>query len=572
MKLDFLQSNVNNPYEYLRSVAKARGCGTQEEIDEFLNPLPSINNTISSLTDYVKGRDRLVSAVEKQEKIVIYGDYDVDGITSLVQLIDFIKATGHTNHAWFIPDRIADNYGLTFSGLEKCIHDSTPQLVITVDCGSNSIDEIKWLKEKGIDCIVIDHHEVVQSDKRHPSIAHLNPKAFEPVNEELASMCASGFTFLFCEQIASDESISNWNRNRSLLLAGLGTLADVMPLVGINRALVKHSLKLANDENELKQIPGLVALKNVSKTKEVKSYTYGFQWGPRLNAMGRLEEATASVKLLLSKAQEEAEPYAEMCDRTNTERQNMQDKIIEETTEQAQALVGLGHKVIVVVGKEWHTGIVGIVASRIKETYNRPAIVCGWHEEDACWKGSGRSVDGFDLGGATESAVNEEILLGGGGHKMACGLSFTNEKLSDLRDWMNSKCPLTEDDFVPSYTVLGYSFAQPPETWLDIYDKLEPFGNGNPKPLLYLQGTLMWSDEKRTRDGERVWGVKGGFRCVDGPDKLLYLTWSDVERAMTEWQKGNDYQMVIKLRKSVKEYPGETRTYYNRDVEDCELL
>jgi len=578
MKLKTIQINTNDPNAYLKAVAKNVGCKSEKEITEFLSANPQIHNTISKLPDYIKARNRLKKSIMNKEHIVIYGDYDCDGITSLVQMIDMLEVAGHNkvNISWFIPNRMTDSYGLTRSGLERCIAEHKPSLLISVDCGSSSINEINWLKKKGIDCIVIDHHEVAPQKNQHPAIAHLNPKAFSgknPSMEKLTSMSASGLTFLFCEQFINDYSIDNWNRNRALILAGLGTIVDVMPLIGNNRALVKHSLRLANDENELKCIPGLVALKNVSKTGEIKSYTYGFQWGPRLNATGRLVEAIISVKLLLSKTLNEAEPFAEKCNKTNIKRQSIQEKILKEAYVEAKSLVDIHkHKVLILNKKSWHTGIVGIVASKIKDQFNRPVIVCGWDKKEECWKGSGRSVDGFDLGDAIESAVKKGILSSGGGHKMACGLSFHNKKLNEIQNWMNNKCSLSEEDFVPSYTVLGYAFDQEVDVWLNIFEHLEPFGNGNPRPFVYINyGKLMWLDEKKTRDG-KVWAIKAGFRCQNGPDKLLYFLWSNVDRAIIEWQKGNNYQMVLNVNKSVKEYNGEKITYYNWHVKDSEQV
>lgn len=300
------------------------------------------------------------------------------------------------------------------------------------------------------------------------------------------------------------------------------------------------------------------------------SNTYGFQWGPRLNALGRLEDATISVKLLLSKTVKDAEPLAEKCNEANIERKNIQDKIVEEAIAEAHSLMNdHRHKVIILNNKAWHTGIVGIVASKIKERFQRPAIICGWQEDKGCWKGSGRSVCGFDLGEATHSAKIRGILLGGGGHEMACGLSFDTKHLAELRNWMNDKCLLTEEDFAPSYTVLGNRFDQSEEAWVRIYEQLEPFGNGNPKPWLYASGRLMWSGDNKTKEGV-VWSIRAGFRCEDGPDKLIYFTWKNIEQAMAKWQKGSDYQMVLSVSESIKEYPDGKKTYYNWDVRDCE--
>jgi single-stranded-DNA-specific exonuclease len=198
MNLHFIQTDGSTTEDYLMAVAKNVGCTTIEEIQMFLNPQPPIINPIDIYPDYATARDRLILAIEKNERISIYGDYDCDGITSIVQLIHLLSAAGHTNYSWFIPDRMEDSYGLTLSGLEKCVKQYNPQLIISVDCGSNSINEIKWLRERNIDCIVLDHHEIFSSNEKHPAIAHLNPKCFEPRNEDLASMCASGFVFLFC--------------------------------------------------------------------------------------------------------------------------------------------------------------------------------------------------------------------------------------------------------------------------------------------------------------------------------------------------------------------------------------
>ncbi|MFQ5975525.1 MAG: DHH family phosphoesterase [Candidatus Hydrothermarchaeales archaeon] len=573
MKLKIIQPETNTLEAYLKAAAEAVGCKTEEEITEFLSPSPSIRNTINALPDYIKGKDRLRKAVAHHERILIYGDYDCDGITSLVQMLDLLEAVEHTNPAWFIPDRMADDYGLKQSGVERCIEKYHPQLLITVDCGSNSFNEIRWLKNQGVDCIVIDHHGVVESSDSHPAVAHMNPKAFAQNNPHvmaLAEMSTAGLVFLFCEQFCKDNRIGEWDRNRALLLAGLGTLVDVMPLTGVNRALVKHSLGLANNPQDLQRVPGLVALKRICGTGHVRSSTYGFQWGPRLNATGRLEEAKVSVKLLLTKNESEAMPFAEACDKTNTERQKLQAEMVEEAI--AQALPKVDNRVLILAQKDWHPGIVGIVASKVKDKFFRPAIVCGWHKEGDFWKGSGRSVEGFDLGDATEDAVNAGVLLRGGGHKMACGLCVDEDKLALLEDFMNSMCTLTNDDFLPRYTVLGDAFNLDSDSWIDIFQRLEPFGNSNPKPRLLIEGArLLWSKEVRKNDGE-VWAVKAGFRCDDGPDKLLYLTWTDLQRAESEWQKGADYRMVVSLSRSEKQADDETTVYHNWRIEDCERI
>ncbi|MEZ5404650.1 MAG: DHHA1 domain-containing protein [Verrucomicrobiia bacterium] len=576
MKLVHLETKGSKPRDLLEAVCHARGCETMEEIEEFLCVSPEISNSIAQLPDYSKAEERLLRALKNQEHIVVFGDYDADGITALVQMHDLLKAAGHDAFHWFIPDRMEDDYGLTQGAVEKCLAAFHPQLIITVDCGSSSQAAIRFLHEHKVDCIVIDHHSVELSLEKHPSYAHLNPKAFtlDHSTEALAELSAAGLVFLFCEQFVQAAKIQNWDRERALILAGLGTIVDVMPLRRINRALAKHSLHCANRLEILEKIPGLLALKQVVKTDRVTVQTYSFQWGPRLNAMGRLEEASCSVQLLLSKDIKEAMPLAQKCDDYNRERQLLQRKMESSAFEQAQSLLEKNPNdiVLLLADKEWHPGVVGIVASRVKERWGRPAILCGWHQGAGYWKGSGRSLEPYDLGTGIKQAVEAGLLLKGGGHRAAAGLTLKAEQLEVFRRWLNENCMHALKDFQLEHEILAeVEGSRTPNAlelarkWHTLLSRLEPFGMGNPLPhLLLSRAELRWGPEpKLARETGKIWAYRAGFSWSG--QGLLFVDWPDPERAANEWKKGESYNLVV----HVNTYQGMSELVYGWRVRDC---
>lgn len=579
MKMARLEVKGEKPRDLLEAICRARGCQTIEEIEEFLSALPPLINLISQLPDYAKAEERLLRALKQKERIVIFGDYDCDGITALVQMLDLLKAANHTALDWFIPDRMEDDYGLTQGAVEKCLDAFQPQLLITVDCGSSSLSAIQFLKEHKVDCLVIDHHSIELGLESHPAYAHLNPKAFPSLLDNKAShlteLSAAGLVFLFCEQFTQNAQIKNWDKERALILAGFGTVVDVMPLRHINRALAKHSLHCANQSAFLNKIPGLVALKQIASTDRITVQTYAFQWGPRLNATGRLEEATCSVQLLLAPDLATALTFAQKCDTFNQERKAVQKKIEESAFHQAEALLAQNPKttILVLADKTWHPGVVGIVASRVKERWSRPAILCGWHESSGYWKGSGRGLEPYDLGSEVKQALQQGLLLKGGGHRAAAGLTLALEKLDSLREWLCSNCTHRLEDFQLAHEILAEvegkltpNAIELAKKWHTLFTRLEPFGMGNPMPhLLLASAELRWGPEpKMTRDTGKIWAYRAGFSWSG--NGLLFVDWPEAERAANEWQKGERYDLVIQ----VSTYQGAREMVYGWKVRDCQ--
>ena len=578
MKVARLEVKGTKPSDFLEAVCRARGCQTKQETEEFLQELPPIFNPIAQLPDYQKAEERLLRAIQQKERIVIFGDYDCDGITALVQMVHLLETAKHEALHWFIPDRMEDDYGLTQSAVEKCLAAFQPQLLIAVDCGSSSQKTIQFLKERQVDCIVIDHHSIESHAKLHPAYAHLNPKSYLLTNEalKLTELSAAGLVFLFCEQFTKAARIDWWDKDRALILAGFGTVVDVMPLRHINRALIKHSLYLANQSEILKRIPGLLALKKISATQHITVQTYSFQWGPRLNATGRLEEATCSVQLLLSKNLPQALALAEKCNSFNLERKTIQKKIEESAFQQAEELLSQNPDtpILVLSHKEWHPGVVGIVASRVKERWVRPAILCGWHESAGYWKGSGRGLEPYDLGAEIKRALEQGLVLKGGGHRAAAGLTLNPDQFETFREWLNKNCSVALKDFQFAHEVLAEvegkitsEAANLAQKWHRLFTKLEPFGMGNPLPYLLLSSAeLRWGPEpKITQETGKAWAYRAGFSWSG--EGLLFVDWPEPERAIKEWKKGERYNLVM----HVTSYQGTREMVYGWRVKDCQI-
>lgn len=570
MKFRYLQPKGKGEKDFLEAVARARGCVTSSDIAEFLDPLPPIRNHIAQLPDYSRAAERLRTALARHERVILFGDWDGDGVIALIQMYDLIKATGHEELHWFIPDRRSDDYGLTLEAVKKCYDSFHPNLVITVDCGSPSHESVQWLNDRQVDTIVIDHHQLGSRPDPLPALAHLNPKACPletPEVAEMREMSAAGLAFLFCDQFADESRLDGWDRVRSLILAGVGTVVDVMRLVGVNRALAKWALHLASSPKHLARVPGFVALNEVAKVREISPSTFAFVWGPRLNASGRLEEATAAVKLLMSESVSEAVQWAERCHAANEERRKIQASIAKSALAQAENFIGSskeGVRILVLFDQSWHPGVVGIVASRVKERFSRPAIVLGWHEDGFC-KGSGRSIPSYDMGGAIYSAAKAGVILGGGGHRMAAGLKTTLDQVDTLRHWLNDNCVLSDDDFVPDVEILGRFNSLTQSEWFKVFDVLEPFGNGNPRPALYLpKAKLITAPSSLTsRDGDE-WALKAKFETENGD--VIECVWTDVDAARKCWKVGRVYNAALNLTSSVKG----SKRYFDWRISICE--
>lgn len=597
--------------DLIAAVARARGCETPGEVARFLEPDPPIENALRRLPAYPAARDRLASALGLGQKIVLFGDYDADGITALVQLRRFWRAAGLPDGrvAWFVPDRQRHEYGLSRAAVEECLRLHRPDLLLALDCGSSSLETIAWLRGRGVDVVVLDHHAVAAAGAAHPAVAHLNPAACGggavggldgPGDRgdrgdlgdlsDLRRMSASGLAYLFCEALAEDLRVAAWDRDAGLLLAAVGTVADVMPLRGTNRALVKRALRLAAD-GALARLPGLAALHETSATSAIDVRTLGFQWGPRLNAPGRIEDAAHPVDLLLADDLETARPLAQRCQAANRQRQELTRDIEAEALRIASERLREhpAETVLVLGAPQWHPGIVGIVASRLRERFTRPVIVCGGHD-DGTWKGSGRSLEGYDLGAEVRAAHEAGLLLRGGGHALAAGLAMEPERLEALRVWLNGRSRLAPDDLVPHHEVLCEAAAVPSEDlqewcdgpdprqdggqlarfWTRVFDLLEPFGAGNPRPALLLRrAELRWGPEpKRRKADQSVWALAAGFAC--GGSGLLFAEWTDLERAEACFVRGARCDVVCSPTRSPRTGSGPEQYWYGWRVIEAE--
>lgn len=381
------------------------------------------------------GVERVFKAIEQGEKIVLYGDYDVDGVTSVAIMKRVLNDLGAQNVRAFLPDRFDEGYGLTEAGVKRCLSSDKPQLLLVLDCGTNSCKEVNELTQAGVDVIILDHHEAHEPSKPHALINYKRKSGAKLDSEFLATeYCTAGLVFKFCHALLKLGRSRNMAAAQSLDLkeyldlVALATIADIAPLTGENRILARHGLK----QMGATRFPGMKALMKVSGIQSALSgYDCGFKLGPRLNASGRLESAMASLELLLTEQDSVAMKLAEQLDAINRERQAEEARVLLEARKQAEKqFKDPESRVLVLSGKGWHEGVVGIVASRIVREFHMPAFVIA-HNEDGTGKGSGRSVEGFNMAKAIDAT--REKLLRGGGHAMAAGVSLQMEKIEEWR-------------------------------------------------------------------------------------------------------------------------------------------
>lgn len=565
-----------------------RGGGIDRYTREFAAscpPLPELS--LADVPAWADADKHITKVIKAKRDILIYGDYDCDGVCSTTLMLDYLECAGlsHKKCHWFIPNRFNDKYGLTMRSLENVLTEMKvkPALLIAVDCGSPSKVELEYLREQHISTIVIDHHPVEPTGSAHPADVHLNPKGWPELRKrkDLNELCAAGLVFLFCRAMAKHNSLENWDVDRATILAGLATCADVVPIFRLNRTLVKRAIALYNQSanSESTPVPGLLELhqqfyqghqRKTGRFPDIDEATLGFEWAPCINATGRLDEARQSLELLRVRDPELAKPIADECRKMNQRRSYVQRRILEEARRQALSQVGNfpPAKVILAVGKHWNIGVVGVVAGRLREEFERPAIVCGM-DETGTWRGSGRSVDGFDMGGAFRRASQPDgdekaKILAGGGHKMAGALSFQEEQRPDFHNWMNDQCTLSESDFIHTAKVVALAEEFPPNWWSYLLSELRPFGQGHGyTPILlhdaWLENVFFGKfrndldepdvdpeDKKKLPDLFAI----GRFQPRSKPNARISAFWRDCERARREWRHGRCYTLELDVRLS----------------------
>lgn len=463
----------------LASLLVARGLSDPGEAEDFLHPrLASLPDPLDTPGLEAAAR-RLASAVQRGEKVVLYGDYDVDGVTSLAIMHRFLAAAG-LPAGWFLPLRESEGYGLSRDGLDRVFAESRPTLVVALDCGTSSCDEAAWLAAQGVELVIVDHHEPKSGIA--DCAAMVNPK----VAGGNTDLCTAALAFKLCHGIQKITGRREPDLREFLDLAALGTICDLAPLRGENRILVRHGLTRLSQT----RWQGLRALMDVaSVVPPVTTAEVGFRLGPRLNAAGRLNTAEASLRLLLTEDPAEARSLARDLDGFNRERQELEQQVLEAALADLKAHFDPARDcAVVVAGDGWHSGVVGIVASRLCRKFHRPALVIGFDEAGE-GHGSGRSVEGLSL---VEALGDCAALLGPfGGHHMAAGLNLQRSEFDRFRKAFVEAAAkrLSASDLIPRLKLdTRIDVADLDHSHLEDLALLEPCGMGNPAPVFFARG------------------------------------------------------------------------------------
>jgi len=458
-------------------------------IDFFLNPtIKDLLPNPYTIKDMQKAIDRSYEAIYKTEKIAIFGDYDVDGASSTALLSRYFLSINQ-KVITYIPDRKKEGYGPSIEAFNSLINAGT-DIIFTVDCGTLSFKPIIEAQKKKTDVIVLDHH---QSEIKIPNAcAVVNPNRHDDTSN-LNYLCAAGVCFMFLVALNKKLRDSNWfkinninepNIINLLDLVSLATICDVVPLIDLNRAIVKQGLKIIKRRSNL----GLKTLYDLCNIKsQPTTYDLGFKLGPRINAGGRVGKSSQGSELLISDDPQKAYKIALDLDNSNSERQSIEKVLSEKVNMEVKNYHN--HPVLVLSGTDWHEGIIGIVASRVKEKYNKPTILISVNGNIG--KGSARSIYGFDIGAQIIKAVQSNILERGGGHKMAGGFTLPKENIDSFRNFLiNSfeklKISNSQERFLYVDAKIAPSALN--EEFYEEINSLAPFGSGNNEPKFVIEG------------------------------------------------------------------------------------
>ncbi len=469
-------------------VLVSRGLSDSDVASRFLNPRLSDLSDPFEIAGMAAAVDRIWKAIDDGERITVFGDYDADGVSSTALMVLALRELG-VEPDFYVPSRREDGYGLTVDALSKVIDATKPDLVITVDCGTTAVDAVAMARDRGVDVVVTDHHEnghVPLPD----AVAVVNPKLGG--DDDVAVLSGVGVAFKLCHGLVKRGSesdrpgVQGLDLRNFLDLVALGTVADVVPLIGENRTLVRHGLK------SIRALPrcGMQALLRVASVRTVVDcYHLGFLIGPRINAAGRLASAEPALNLLLSDNPGKAKRLAGQLDAYNRERKRIEEQIAAEAVDEIDPTFDEDQMRGIVVGREgWHAGTIGIVAARLCGRYKRPAVVIAF-DENGFGRGSCRSVDSVDVVAAL--AECEALLETFGGHKAAAGLSIQRENLDAFRDAFNAACAaqVAADDLVATYAVDAWiTLGEADDMLLEAVNSLRPLGLGNPTPTWGARG------------------------------------------------------------------------------------
>ena len=466
------------------AVLVSRGMTDPEEVATFLHPSLDALGNPELLPDFIAARDAILGARERKETIFVHGDYDVDGVTSAALFTRFLQTIG-CNVIAHVPHRMKHGYGVHHEAIEHAQREGA-KLFLTCDCGISAHEQVDMAKEAGMAVVVTDHHTVGDTLPAASAVVNPHRKDSEYPFKEL---CGAGVVFRLCEGLTTELGMKKEQYRRAFLdLTVLGTVADVMPLTGENRVIAAHGIRLLKETRK----PGLRALIRESGVLErgdgqLRCWHIGFMLGPRLNAAGRIDDAARSLKLLLSTDDIESGLIAREIEGINKERKEQQERLITEAVEKVLEQGVDDKHAIIVANEDWHPGIIGLVASRLVETFRRPAIVISIDSAKGIGKASCRSIPGLNLAELLHAHTD---LVSGGGHAMAAGFSVESSRIGEVQDRFEAYAAqkLTAEDFemvIPvdvEVEASEVSFAA-----VQALSMLEPFGCANPEPLFAAQ-------------------------------------------------------------------------------------
>lgn len=472
----------------------------KDKLNSFLSPDYDLEKGDPYLLpDMQKAVDRIKTAYEKGEKIVIYGDYDVDGISATALILDAFESFGFKDIQSFIPNRFVEGYGMTIGAVDK-IKSMDANLIITVDCGSLCHNEISYANSLGIDTVVTDHHNVAETPP--PAVAAVNPR-FGGHLYPFSDLAGVGVAFKLVQALQKEldglpEGYEKW----LLDLVALGTVCDIVKLTGENRANVYWGIEVMKKQRRT-GLKALMAVANIDKA-DISAKTLGFVFGPRINAAGRMETASLALDMLISKNGDDALNKANYIDNLNSHRRQMQDDIFKEACK-----IALDYKdddVLVINGKNWNHGIIGIVAAKILEKFKKPVYILA-EDDNGETKGSARSFGDFSAADAVRAA--DDIIIKGGGHAAAAGVTLKNDKISDFRQRVNefySSLQLNNQEryLLPKADVEIDDFSEINEDLVGKIATMEPFGNGNPEPVIKITAADIVNVQHMGTDGQHI--------------------------------------------------------------------
>lgn len=546
----------------LTKLLAQRGIKDKEQADSFLKPSLKNLSDPFEVNHLKEGVEHLSQAIDNKSSIFIFGDYDVDGISSIVQMVSILRIYG-LDPSYCVPYRLSEGYGLTREAIDRGLQGSRPDLMIVVDCGTNSKESIDYLKSLGIFIIIIDHHQLTTELSENCLL--INPHVNDPGQEDKGwfNLSASGLVFKFLHGLIKyrkglNDPIANEIKLSQIIdLAGMGTIADLVPLQGENRILARYALHHLRNNKHL----GLLALlkeSRVSSVSTLSSSDISFRLAPRINASGRLSDASLPVELLLTEDSKFAQQSAKELDDLNNERQTIQKKIVEEAESKISDFPE-DQLAYILHDEKWHPGVVGIVASSISRKLNRPCLILG--NEGTMAKGSGRSVGGVDLVKVLTEC--EPLLEHWGGHPMAVGVKLPQQNLEAFSKAFNQSMNRFYSEGIPDPELeiaCWVNFEDLGDGLMEELSLLEPYGQMNPEPILGLKGVVLKEEAKtfanvhkrfilthNKQRGKMIEGIAWNFKNmpsanepVDLAVRLEWNTWNNKKTSrviLVDWKK-----------------------------------